>query len=89
MLLRPPFENLYLRAVGLRQVSGPLRLPPAVFETFLSAPWDPSPDQQRTTPLDVAVEQEAQQRPEVVRLMSHPGVGPIRSKTTRVWYSCN
>lgn len=44
MLLRPPFENLYLRAVGLRQVSGPLRLPPAVFETFLSAPWDPSPD---------------------------------------------
>ena len=31
----------------------------------------------RTTPLDVAVEQQARQRPEVVRLMSHPGVGPI------------
>jgi transposase len=33
--------------------------------------------QERTTPLDLAVEQQARQRPEVVRLMSHPGVGPI------------
>ena len=32
---------------------------------------------ERTAPLDVAVEQEARRRPEVVRLMSHPGVGPI------------
>lgn len=32
---------------------------------------------QRTAPLDRAVEQQAHQRPEVVRLMTHPGVGPI------------
>ncbi len=44
MLLRPPFENWYLRALGLRKVAGALRLPDAVFETFLAAPWDPSPD---------------------------------------------
>ena len=44
MLLKPPFENWYLRALGLRQVTGALSLPPAVFETFLAAPWDPSPD---------------------------------------------
>lgn len=44
MLLRPPFENAWLRAVGLRQVSGPLRLPAEVFQVFLAAPWDPSPD---------------------------------------------
>jgi predicted O-methyltransferase YrrM len=43
MLLKPPFENLYLRAFGLRKVWGPLRLPPAVFEAFLAAPYDPSP----------------------------------------------
>lgn len=35
----------------------------------------------RTAPLDIAVEQEAQRRPEVVRLMSHPGVGPITALT--------
>ncbi len=44
MLLRPPFENLYLRWLGLRNVRGSLRLPPQVFETFLGAPYDPSPD---------------------------------------------
>lgn len=44
MPLRPPFENAWLRAIGLRQVSGSLRLPAAVFEAFLAAPWDPSPD---------------------------------------------
>jgi len=43
VLLRPPFENAWLRAVGVRQVSGPLRLPDAVFRAFLAAPWDPSP----------------------------------------------
>jgi transposase len=32
---------------------------------------------ERTAPLDVAVDQEARRRPEVVRLMTHPGVGPI------------
>ncbi len=32
---------------------------------------------ERTEPLDQAVEQQGQQRPEVVRLMTHPGVGPI------------
>ena len=31
----------------------------------------------RTDPLDQAVQQEAQQRPEAVRLMTHPGVGHI------------
>ena len=31
----------------------------------------------RTGPLDQAVEQEAARRPEVVRLRTHPGVGPI------------
>jgi transposase len=35
----------------------------------------------RTTPLEVAVEQEALRRPEVVRLMSHPGVGPSTALT--------
>ena len=35
----------------------------------------------RTTPLDAAVEQEAQRRPEVVRLMTHPGVGPSTALT--------
>lgn len=44
MLLKPPFENLYLRSLGVRKVSGTLRLPPAVLETFLAAPYDPSPD---------------------------------------------
>jgi len=32
---------------------------------------------QRTAPLDEAVAQQAAQQPEVVRLMTHPGVGPI------------
>lgn len=32
---------------------------------------------QRTDPLDQAVEQEAARRPEVARLRTHPGVGPI------------
>lgn len=35
----------------------------------------------RTEPLDQAVLQEAQRRPEVVRLMTHPGVGPITALT--------
>jgi transposase len=32
---------------------------------------------QRIAPLDRALQQEAQQRPEVRRLMTHPGVGPV------------
>jgi len=32
---------------------------------------------QKTGPLDQAVQQEALRRPEVVRLMTHPGVGPV------------
>src|SRR5207302_5947047 len=32
---------------------------------------------QRTNPLDEAVAQQAVQQPEAVRLMTHPGVGPI------------
>jgi transposase len=32
---------------------------------------------ERTGPLDAAVEEQARQRPEVVRLMTHPGVGPV------------
>ena len=37
--------------------------------------------EQRTDPLDEAVEQEAAQRPEVMRLKTHPGVGPITALT--------
>ncbi len=33
--------------------------------------------QRRIEPLDQAVEQEARRRPEVVQLMTHPGVGPV------------
>lgn len=33
--------------------------------------------EQRAWPLDQAVRQQAEQRPEVVRLMTHPGVGPV------------
>jgi transposase len=33
--------------------------------------------ERRTAPLDQAVEEEAARRPEVARLMTHPGVGPI------------
>lgn len=33
--------------------------------------------ERRTDPLDEAVKQQAWQRPEVVRLMTHPGVGPV------------
>jgi len=33
--------------------------------------------ERRIEPLDQAVAQEAQRRPEVVRLMTHPGVGPV------------
>jgi transposase len=32
---------------------------------------------QRTGPLDRAVEEQARRRPEAVRLMTHPGVGPV------------
>jgi predicted O-methyltransferase YrrM len=44
VLLRPPFENWYLRAWGVRKVWGALDLPERVFETFLAAPYDLSPD---------------------------------------------
>lgn len=37
--------------------------------------------EQRTLPLDRAVEQEAARRPEVQRLQTHPGVGPITALT--------
>ena len=43
MLLRPPFENWYLRAWGVRNVRGALALPARVLETFLAAPYDLSP----------------------------------------------
>lgn len=36
---------------------------------------------QRTDPLDQAVREQAQQRPEAVRLMTHPGVGPVTALT--------
>jgi predicted O-methyltransferase YrrM len=42
--LKPPLENWYLRALGIRKVWGPLRLPDAVFRTFLAAPYDLTPD---------------------------------------------
>jgi predicted O-methyltransferase YrrM len=44
VLLRPPFENWYLRKWGLRKVWGPLQLPDAVFQTFMAAPYDLTPD---------------------------------------------
>jgi transposase len=37
--------------------------------------------ERRTQPLDEAVQQEAERRPEVVRLQTHPGVGPITALT--------
>jgi len=37
--------------------------------------------ERRTDPLDEAVMQQAQQRPEAVRLMTHPGVGPVTALT--------
>jgi predicted O-methyltransferase YrrM len=44
ILLRPPLENWYLRSWGLRKVWGALALPPRVFEAFLAAPYDLTPD---------------------------------------------
>jgi len=44
VLLKPPFENWYLRAWGRRKISGDLTLPDAVLRTFLRAPFDLSPD---------------------------------------------
>ena len=37
--------------------------------------------ERRTDPLDEAVMEQAQQRPEAVRLMTHPGVGPVTALT--------
>ena len=85
-----------LRAVALNEGMGPRpglwsRKGQQQFRGLELPPWSAqrradnlellSDLQQRTVPLDVAVEQEAQQRPEVVRLMSHPGVGPITALT--------
>lgn len=85
-----------LRAVALNEGMGPRpglwsRKGQQQFRDLELPPWSErrradnlellSDLQQRTTPLDVAVEQEARQRPEVVRLMSHPGVGPITALT--------
>jgi transposase len=85
-----------LRAVALNEGMGPRpglwsRKGQQQFRALELPPWSAqrradnlellSDLQQRTVPLDVAVEQEAQQRPEVVRLMSHPGVGPITALT--------
>jgi predicted O-methyltransferase YrrM len=44
VLLRPPFENWYLRTWGIRKVWGALDLPERVLEVFLAAPYDLSPD---------------------------------------------
>jgi transposase len=61
----------------------------AQLEKFLLAPWATRRRQDllelldRLSPtieeLTAAIEQEAEKRPEVLRLMSHPGVGPIRA----------
>ena len=81
-----------LRAVALNEGMGPRpglwsRRGQEQFRALPLPPWTERRRQdnlelltdllQRTAPLDVAVEQEAQRRPEVVRLMTHPGVGPI------------
>ena len=81
-----------LRAVAMNEGMGPRpglwsRKGQEQFRALPLPPWSERRRQdnlellsdllQRTAPLDVAVEQEAQRRPEVVRLMTHPGVGPI------------
>jgi transposase len=61
----------------------------AQLEKFLLAPWATRRRQDLLELLDrlnptieeltAAIEQEAEKRPEVLRLMSNPGVGPIRA----------
>ena len=41
--------------------------------------------ERRTDPLDQAVLEQAEQRPEVVRWMTHPGVGPVTALATEVF----
>jgi transposase len=70
------------RKKGLWSKSGRTQL-----ESFLLAPWATRRRQDlldlldRLTPniaeLSTAIEQEGKKRPEVVRLMTHPGVGPL------------
>ncbi len=43
MLLKPPFENLYLKFRGLSQGEGNLDIPATLHETFLDAPYDLTP----------------------------------------------
>lgn len=85
-----------LRAVALNEGVGPRpglwsRKGQEQFRALALPPWTEQRRQdnlellseliERTTPLDVAVEQEALRRPEVARWMSHPGVGPITALT--------
>jgi len=44
MLLRPPFENLYLKYLGLSQREGNFEIPPALYRSFLAAPYDLTPN---------------------------------------------
>lgn len=43
MLLKPPFENLYLKLRGLSQHQGNLDIPPTLYQIFLNAPYDLTP----------------------------------------------
>jgi transposase len=81
-----------LQAVALNEGLGPRpglwsRKGQEQFRALVLPPWTEQRRQdnvellsdllRRTAPLDIAVEQQARQRPEVGRLMTHPGVGPI------------
>ncbi|HEV2690655.1 MAG TPA: IS110 family transposase [Bryobacteraceae bacterium] len=85
-----------LRAVALNEGLGPKpglwsRKGQAQFRALPLPPWSDRRRQdnlellaeleRRTTPLDQAVLEEAECRPEVVLLMTHPGVGPITALT--------
>jgi transposase len=85
-----------LRAVALNEGMGPKpglwsQKGQAQFQALALPPWSERRRAdnlellaelvRRTKPLDQAVLQEAERRPEAVRLMTHPGIGPITALT--------
>jgi transposase len=85
-----------LRAVALNEGMGPRpglwsQKGQAQFRGLVLPPWSErrradnldllAELERRTEPLDQAVMAEAQRRPEAVRLMTHPGIGPITALT--------